>query len=83
MPTDSTGEKNLAEIMENDKEYIDDPRELLGKRIDFNIIIENVIIDKSICKESFIEYSLIINNELERKKFVTDKVNIILYFHNN
>ncbi len=41
IPTDELGERNLAEEMDNDCELIEDPNELLDKRLDFKVIIES------------------------------------------
>lgn len=41
IPTDELGERNLAEEMDNDGDLIEDPSELLEKRLDFKVIIES------------------------------------------
>ena len=58
-------------------EYIDDPREMLGRRLDFQIVIFNAVLpdDKFCCKDTFCEYTLMIN-EKETKSFRTDVVGI-------
>lgn len=62
VPTDEKGEKNLSSEMEENGEYIDDPNELLGKRFDFKVIIENAVLPENICTDVYAEYTLNFGN---------------------
>ena len=55
--------------------YIDDPHELLGRRLDFKFVIENAVLpkDKFCFQDTFCEYNIMIN-ERETKSFRTDVV---------
>lgn len=71
IPTDETGTKNLSEMMEGEGEYIEDPmKDLLGKRLDFLIKIENAKLPQDFCRDTFVEYSLM-NEENKFESFRT------------
>lgn len=71
IPTDETGTKNLSEIMEGEGEFIDDPmKDLLGKRLDFLIKIEVAKLPQDFCRDTFVEYS-ILSEENKFEKFRT------------
>lgn len=74
IPTDENGEKNLSAELEEKEEYIDDPNELLGKRFDFNVFIQNGVLPENICTDVYAEYSLNMGGEF-KKTFRTNIVN--------
>jgi hypothetical protein len=61
-------------------EYIDDPKEMLGRRLDFQIHIYHAVLpeDKFCCKDTSCEYTLMIN-EKEPKSFRTDVVSYLKF----
>ncbi len=63
MPTDEEGIKNISDQMDEDGDLIDDPiQELLGRRLDFNVVIENAKLPNNFCTDTYIEYSLLSEN---------------------
>ncbi len=58
IPTDETGQKNIEDSMDDDGEYIEDPMELLDRRLDFRVLVESAILPESFCKDTFVEYSI-------------------------
>ena len=78
IPTDEKGEKNLSTEMEEKGEIIEDPEELLGKRFDFNIAIENAVLPENICLDVFAEYTLNMGGE-NKKTFKTNVVRIHIF----
>ncbi len=79
IPTDEKGEKNLSNEMEEKGEYVDDPNELLEKRFDFNIAIENGILPENICTDVYAEYSLNVDGG-NKKTFQTNIVRRLFDF---
>lgn len=74
IPTDETATKNLSDLMEGEGEYIDDPvKDILGKRLDFLIKIEQGKLPQDFCKDSFVEYSLM-NEENKYENYRTETV---------
>lgn len=73
IPTDKVGENNLYLEMEEKGEIIEEPNELIGKRLDFNIIIGKASLPEYFCTDTYAEYKLFfcINNE---NSFITKKV---------
>ena len=54
IPTDETGEADMCP----EELWVDDSSELIGKSIDFNIIIEKASgLPENLCKDTYVEYS--------------------------
>jgi len=61
IPTDETGE---ASECPEDLIVDEDPRILLGKRIDFNIVITKANnLPENLCKDTYVKYSWYLNNQ--------------------
>lgn len=64
-------------MMEGEGEYIDDPvKDILGKRLDFLLKIENAKLPQDFCRDTFVEYSLMKDDlqfETFRTKIITNK----------
>lgn len=73
IPTDETGTKNLAEEMDENGEVIEDPNELLDKRLDFKVVIDSSTLPPHMCKDSYVEYSLMTQNG-DQKTFRTEVI---------
>lgn len=57
--------------MEGEGEYIDDPvKDILGKRLDFLVKIEQARIPQDFCRDTFVEYCLM-NEENKFESFRT------------
>ena len=65
-------------MAEDDDLLIEDPRDLLRKRLDFIVFVENAILPENHCTDSFVEYS-IINEEGDMQIF---KTNTVFYLYN-
>ena len=44
--------------MDENGEVIEDPNELLDRRLDFKVVIESATLPPHMCKDSYVEYSL-------------------------
>ncbi len=44
--------------MDDDGDFIEDPMELLERRLDFRVIIESAILPENFCKDTFVEYAI-------------------------
>ena len=79
---------NLVPLDENgeplgDKaDFIEDPIELLNKRVDFGLNIEYANLPENICQDTYCEYNLLCD-DAAMKDFKTVPVNIILYVITN
>ena len=76
IPTDEMGERNLAEELEKNGEIdfvFEEPRDLIGKRLDFLVKIDYAILPESLCKDSYVEYT-IIENESTSTVYQTEQV---------
>lgn len=65
--------------MEEKGEIIEDPNELIGKRVDFNIVIESACLPEYFCTDTFAEYRLFFcngNEKLFSSKIVNKKINL-------
>ena len=59
-PTDETGEADECP----EELIVDDPKELLGKRIDFNVIIDQAHdLPEMLCKDTYVKYNWYLDNE--------------------
>ena len=59
VPTDKNGVRNLSEDIDNDLiDEVTDPIQLLNGRFDFNVFIENALIEEYPCNDIYVEYSL-------------------------
>ena len=64
IPTDDTGTRNLSDDIEDGLEpAVDDPTELQGKRFDFRVVIDGAKLPENLCKDTFVEYSIQIDNK--------------------
>ena len=68
-PVDSKGEL----IAEDDVQDIENPKEILGKRMDILIEITNGEVPHRLCKNVYCEYSLMLGNS-EIQTYKTPKV---------
>ena len=58
------GGRNLSDDIEDGLEpAVDDPVELIGKRFDFRVVIEVAKLPETLCKDTFVEYSIQIDNK--------------------
>lgn len=63
LPTDDTGQRNLSDDIDDSLEpAVEDPVELLGKRFDFRIVIQNAKLSETLCKDTFVEYAIQFND---------------------
>lgn len=63
IPTDSEGIKNLGEEMDESDDTFEDPKELLGKRFDFKVIIESGKLPDNFCKNVYCEYKILMHDQ--------------------
>jgi len=49
--------------MDNEGDLIDDPSELLNKRIDFKVIIDFARLPDNFCRDTYCEYSILQGNK--------------------
>ena len=73
IPTDITATKNLAEFNGLQGEFIEDPSELIGKRVDFMIKIDNAVFPGNQYKDVFVEYE-VRNHKGDLEKFRSNTV---------
>ena len=60
-PTDQKGLVNLSEIIDNnqnDELIIEDPKQLLNTRLDFKVIIENIVLPSDCYHDVYVEYQI-------------------------
>ena len=80
IPTDDTGTRNLSEDIEEGLEpAVEDPNELLGKRFDFRVIIGLAKLPETLCKDTYVEYTV---QTGDNKKISTFKTKTVKNFHN-
>jgi hypothetical protein len=48
--------------MDEDGNYVEDPRELIDKRLDFKVCIERAELPENFCRDTYVEYSLLGDN---------------------
>lgn len=72
-PTNASGTKNLSEDLDDESAYIEDPSQLLGRRLDYIIKIKEAVFPGSQFKEVFVEYE-IKNNKGEKESFRSNKI---------
>lgn len=78
IPTDDTGTRNLSEDIEEGLEpAVEDPSELLGKRFDFRVIIGLAKLPETLCKDTYVEYSVQTGDNKKISTFKTKTVNNI------
>ncbi len=58
IPTDEEGLKNIGEEMDNEADFIEDPEELIGKRLDFRVVIDSALLPDHFCRDTYVEYSM-------------------------
>ena len=59
IPTDETGKRNLSHECDDGLiEEIEDPNQLLNKRLDFLVVIDNINIEENPSYDCYVEYSV-------------------------
>ena len=75
IPCDETGEKNLAQEMDEEgADIVEDPKQLLDREMYFKINITNANLPDNFCRNTFVEYT-ILDNEGKQATFKTEMVN--------
>jgi hypothetical protein len=59
MPTDEKGVRNLTDSIMNEDDYIEDPGDLEGRRLDFLVKIESASFKDQDFKDCYVEYELL------------------------
>ena len=62
IPTDEKATRNLAESILNEDELIDDPGDLVGRRLDFLVKIESANFKEDFFKDCYVEYEIFDRN---------------------
>ena len=71
------GSRNLSEDIEEGLEpAVEDPAELLGKRFDFRVIIGNGKLPETLCKDTYVDYAIQINDQKKIQSYKTKIVRI-------
>ncbi|EGR27134.1 kinesin motor domain protein [Ichthyophthirius multifiliis] len=75
IPCNETGDKNLAEEMENEnsENIIEEPGQLLGKQLYFKIVISKAQLPELFCRDTYVEYTLM-NQQGKMETYQTQKI---------